>query len=515
MEILTHNLQKINMDNTLDDYQVYNIDDFIEKINRYTYGLNKIIPWTQNLTNGFILSGGLLYDAIIDRNKSLNSLMDIDLFFYGNSEYKLKTLSQILINLTDSGYKYLVGYNKSVVYIFIQGIPRIIQLIFTSKSNPEEIINSFDLTHLQSFWNGQNLYSKLITIRQFNDYKTLMNPTHNKIKPSRLIKYLKRGVDVNELLYNDYNFILDRKQHFEFKKQINQTKLYNDTDNLTKLDNKLSTVFKADFELYLSNIFWCKIITTDKLTHLINNNYYLIDNKIIVKEKNNNSDEIIELFGDLENYTKLVLEGDFDNTTKSFDLDLEDDVLEHVKLFDIYKLRYQTQRYVYIPCKIIQKWINLNNEYTFDLQITNNMVINYLIGLTDDVYNDLMTYEHIKKNNNNNNIYNIFTFPFRNSLTFPKIKSKYIDNNDDNEDNYDNEIMEQENNLNEYITNGIINEYGLIWKINIKQSIYMLYEIGTNLNIMCEISLYSNAGQMINQRVMFGLKLNPISFDEN
>lgn len=193
MEKLTIDLEKINLGDIDNTYQTHYVENFADKISEYTYGLDKVIPWTGNTANGFIWSGGLLYDAIIDRKASLNTLMDIDLFFYGNNEYKLKILSQILVNLTNDGYKYLVGFNKSVVYIFIQGIPRIIQLIFTAKSNPQEIINTFDLTHLQSFYNGSELYSLPITINGFQNRLTSINPTHNKVKPSRLIKYLKRG----------------------------------------------------------------------------------------------------------------------------------------------------------------------------------------------------------------------------------------------------------------------------------------------------------------------------------
>ena len=206
---------KINLDDIANTYKTHYVENFTNRISEYACGLDKVIPWTDNTTNGFIWSGGLLYDTIIDRKETLDTLMDIDLFFYGNNEYKSQTLSQILVNLTNCGYKYLVGFNKSVVYIFIQGIPRIIQLIFTAKTNPQEIINTFDLTHLQSFYNGSELYSLPITINGFKDKLTSINPTHNKVKPSRLIKYLKRGVRVDKLLYSDYNFILDDKQYWD------------------------------------------------------------------------------------------------------------------------------------------------------------------------------------------------------------------------------------------------------------------------------------------------------------
>jgi len=517
MDKLTIDLKKINLIDITNTYQTHFVKNFTDRISEYTYNLDNVIPWTSNTTNGFIWSGGLLYDTIIDRKDSMNSLMDIDLFFYGNNEYKLKILSQILVNLTNGKFKYLVGFNKSIVYIFIQGIPRIIQLIFTAKSSPQEIINTFDLTHLQSFYNGNELYSLSTTIDGFKNRLTSKNPTYDKVKPSRLIKYLKRGVNVDELLYSDYNFILDDKQYWDFRKHLKQTKIYQESNNLIINTNNQTVDFETYFEPILSLGFSCKIITKDKLKYLMDNNYCLNDNKIIIKEKNSNGIEFTDLLGDLKDYFKLDLAGNFNNLEKPFDLNLEDDVLEHTKIHNIYKLKYQTQKYIYIPCKIINinSYDNIDHiSYCVDFQITKLRVIDYLIGLTDDIYNDLITYEGIKKikkinkaNNNPN-----FTFPFINSLTFPKLKSKYKDDveNVNNEDEDKNKKV----NYNEYMTDGIVNEYGLVWRTKVSQEIIELYDIGTELYVMCEISLYSTMGQMADPLNMFGYKLKPYLFDK-
>lgn len=517
-------LEKINLDNSTSTYQTHYVENFTNKISEYTCGLDKVIPWTNDMTNGFIWSGGLLYDTIIDRKASLDTLMDIDLFFYGNNEYKLQTLSQILVNLTNCGYKYLVGFNKSVVYIFIQGIPRIIQLIFTAKTNPQEIINTFDLTHLQSFYDGSKLYSLPTTINRFKDKLTSINPTHNKVKPSRLIKYLKRGIRVDELLYSDYNFILDDKQHWDLRKHLVQTKIYQESNNLTINTNGQTIDFETHFEPILSLGFWCKIMTKDKLKYLIDNNYYLTDNKIIVKDKITNGVEFADLISDLEDYLKLDLAGNFDNLGEQFDLDLEDDVLEHIKIHNMYKLKYQTQKYIYIPCKIVNKHCWFNENY-FDFQITKLRVIDYLIGLTDDIYNDIIAYDGIIKNNNPNNLINAnnpinanylnFTFPFINSLTFPKLKSKYKDmGNEYDDDEDDDENKNKEVKYEEYMTDGIVNEYGLVWRTKVSQDIYELYDVGTELYVMCGISLYSTLGHMGGVGNMFGYKLKPYLFDK-
>lgn len=296
------------------------------------------------------------------------------------------------------------------------------------------------------------------------------------------------------------------------RKHLKQTKIYLESNNLTINTNSQTVNFETYFEPILSSSFWCKIITKDKLKYLIDNNYYLDDNKIVVKEKISNGVEFADLLGDLEDYIKLDLEGNFDNLGELFDLDLEDDVLEHAKIHNIYKLKYQTQKYIYIPCKIINKNCYFDESRCFDFQIIKPRVIDYLIGLTDDIYNDLITYGGIKKKNNANNNLN-FTFPFINSLTFPKLKSKYKDEDEDENEDED-EDENKKINYNEYMTNGIVNEYGLVWRTKVNQEIFELYDIGTELYIMCEISLYSTIGLMGGPLNMFGYKLKPYLFDK-
>jgi len=124
-------------------YNEYQNINFEKKLGKYTFGLDKVIPWEDS---NFVFSGGLLYDIITERFSQ--DLMDIDLFFYGSVESKIKTMNKLFDNLDKNQYSYLFGYNRSVIYIFIQGIPRIIQLIMTNKTNPESIINQFDLMEI-------------------------------------------------------------------------------------------------------------------------------------------------------------------------------------------------------------------------------------------------------------------------------------------------------------------------------------------------------------------------------
>jgi hypothetical protein len=461
-EILSNEILSNNF-----DFKEFKPKEFDQRISTYMCGLDKVIPWDKS---NFVFSGGLLYDAVIERKECLDTLADIDLFFYGTSEYKLDSFRQLLTNLDSYNYKYLIGINRSVVYIFIQGIPRIIQLIFTNKMSPNEIINSFDLTHIQSYWDGKKFYSKPITISQFASRKTEAN---FKVKPSRLIKYLRRGIDTTKLLYSDYDFVLDFKQFLNLHKYQKQIEFYNKTNNLSNKINPLTNQIEnflsnlEEFELELSIIFWCKIITKNKLDW--------------VKKNSNNIDEHnqIDFVGDIQNYTKLDTEGEFEQ--KPYELDLYDDTFEYKKQGYLNRITYSTQKNIYIPCQIIKK----SNKFKplFYLEITKPRVIDYLIGLSDDLEQELFNYTNPT---NKPDIQYRFTHHFQNSTSYPKIKS---DNN------------------------FTFNTFGLIYKCEIAEDKYELYSQGDNLHILFNISIYSMLN--IGQEPMFGWKLKPYLIEKN
>jgi hypothetical protein len=224
------------------NYIEYQCDNFFQKLGQYTFGLDKVIPWEDS---NFVFSGGLLYDIITGRFEQ--NLMDIDLFFYGDLKSKHNTINKLLDNLDKEQYYYLIGYNGSVIYIFIQGIPRIIQLIMTNKKNPEEIIDSFDVTHVMSYSDGKKIFSNPITIEQFVTKKTTIKIMHK----NRLIKYLERGLDCKDLLLKDYNFVINSEEKEKILKSHVQRKLYNSTYNLTRYPNELTS--QIDFTKFLQN----------------------------------------------------------------------------------------------------------------------------------------------------------------------------------------------------------------------------------------------------------------------
>ena len=347
----------------ISNYIEYQCDNFFQKLGQYTFGLDKVIPWEDS---NFVFSGGLLYDIVTERLD--HNLMDIDLFFYGDLESKHKTINKLLDNLDKEQYYYLIGYNGSVIYIFIQGLPRIIQLIMTDKKNPAEIVNSFDFTHVMSYSDGKKIFSNPVTIEQFETKKTIVKILHK----NRLIKYLDRGLNCKDLFLSNYNFIIHNEEKDKIIKSNLQKKLYNSTNNLTRYPNDLSSQINfTKFDKYhidLSNYFGCRV------------NYDKLDN--------HEFKENVNMFGAFANYMQI-------EPNKILSKSIKYDKCNNIEI-DNFQLSTNTNTQsgtllslynssIYIPCKFIKKEILSKDTINFTqniikifLELNEIEIINYL-----------------------------------------------------------------------------------------------------------------------------------------
>ncbi len=241
-------------------YKIFNMneqecDNFRKKLSQYTMSLSSIIPWEES---NFVFSGGLLYDIIIDRYNE--NLSDIDLFFYGSIESKITTINKLLDNLDKNEYNYLIGKKNSVINIFIQGIPRMIQLIMTDKTNPESIIDEFDLNHVKSYTDGDKLYCSTEFLNYFKTHETQYIPHIHK---NRIIKYFERGIIKHNILFDNkyHNWILKKQDTENYLSEKMQKNIYKKTQNLTKYLNGTQIDFNKFIsnQLDLNDIFNCTI----------------------------------------------------------------------------------------------------------------------------------------------------------------------------------------------------------------------------------------------------------------
>jgi hypothetical protein len=348
-------------------YNEYQCEGFKNKLGKYTFGLDKIIPWEDG---GFVFTGGLLFDILTDRFSQ--DLMDIDLFFYGSIENKIKTINKLCDNLDINQYSYLIGNNKSVIYIFIQGIPRIIQLIMTDKSNPESIINDFDMTHVMSYTDGNKLFCSSKTL-EYLETKSKQSIKNKYFHKNRIIKYIERGIVSQNIMLEKYNWVLnefDSNKYLSTKKQI---KFYKLTYNLTRYADGEQIIFskidKSKFNLY--DLFGCNV------------NYNKLDNHDFM--------EGVDMFGAFAQYMgvkkKEEILVDIENLNSSQSekyYSIGKYELIRGKLCGISNLYYMDrEKSLYIPCNFIKNdeiiHDNMNNKILkIYFEIKDHQIINYL-----------------------------------------------------------------------------------------------------------------------------------------
>lgn len=348
------------------DYLSVIYELFDDLLITHTYNLIKLIPFEES---NIIFSGGLLYECI--RNAPLSDkLFDIDLFLFGDKNKKITTYNKLISNLSNAKIEYVLGYYRSIVYIILKDIPRIIQLIFTEFETPSKIIDSFDFVHLQSYYDGSKIYTNFRSINYISNKTTDINYRPNI---SRYIKYDLRGVKLDNILYQEYDFVFGKMQYCKYLKNKQQTK--------------------------------------EKVVELYN-----------LEDKT----ELFKLFGlaKLEDLSSQVnLDGKF--THYAIDESIEDNEIKinyGIGGMNIYSL--ENQNYMYVKAKLIKVLEPIeftNSKYQLFFEFNNLRICNYLIGLIDEI-----KYHLDKLNDKKQKIR--YNHPFTNSLGYSfEDKNNYIE----------------------------------------------------------------------------------------
>lgn len=211
---------------------ITNIDTFIERFDEYTHGLFKKspnpevedgeeFPW-----QGVVIAGGSIMQMLRnDYRPRKNS--DIDMFIVA-SDYKAS--QDILKKLIRwwSGPKTYFGIRSSVIYLYIEDIPRSFQIICTSTKTPYQLISRFDTSQIQCCFFQSEYYNstkfpvwsfaentiqrikpsdshrqgKIVlctteAIKTFNTGLAILNPvSYGGSNPKRLIKCLISGFNI-------------------------------------------------------------------------------------------------------------------------------------------------------------------------------------------------------------------------------------------------------------------------------------------------------------------------------
>lgn len=239
----------------------------------FTCGLLKYIPLDYN---SMIFSGGLLFDAYYARvheTKStydLQELKDIDLFLFGSEEIKISNVQKIVGNLqlAYGAHKVFIGVSRAVCTICIVGLPRIVQIICTNYEKPEQVIDNFDMAHVAMYYSDKGFHATPFAKLSVQIKQVLQNPKCSKrAKPSRLIKYKSRGMDISEYI-KEFPFNIFNPD--AVYKKTSESLYYRQTKNLTIIGDKdiesdcEDVEFIKSMKIFLRNKLGLQFLTIDK-----------------------------------------------------------------------------------------------------------------------------------------------------------------------------------------------------------------------------------------------------------
>jgi hypothetical protein len=206
----------------------------------FTCGLFKMIPLD---SNSVVFTGGLLFDAYYAHvhqtkpNYYLQDLKDIDLFLIGTEENKISITTKIIKNLmlAYGDENVCTSIQHSVISIYIVGIPRIVQLICTNYSKPDEVIDSFDFAHVAMHVTGNGFYASPFAKMAVQLKKVLPNPNCGKrAKLSRLIKYASRGLNISDYVKE---FPITNNDASQIRKKSEEKIIFKNTKNLVDINH--------------------------------------------------------------------------------------------------------------------------------------------------------------------------------------------------------------------------------------------------------------------------------------
>lgn len=279
--------------------KISNMSDFKNKLNMYTFNLLDCIPLSKNI----LLSGGCLYNVIFE-NYDVNKFVDLDIFILKNKKIKKTILiTQILSNLIKKGYKCYCYVKKPVYYIFIDGLPRMIQLVFTNTTHVTDLIQNFDTSHTKLIYDGNDIIASYDMIKGilrdtsyfsrgnsiFRMHKILSKNLYVHVKNNNIQKLLKNDNYSNLTNYNEvikYENIVDFNE-IDYNEILNHETVINDI-NKSKFTNFSDLQTLA--ELYKFNIkkifIFENYINDQKLLEYLEKYHKLDKNLINIKLSN-------------------------------------------------------------------------------------------------------------------------------------------------------------------------------------------------------------------------------------
>ena len=241
-DILLHDLSNSNL---VYKSQVYSDSDFLfskhSYFNYYNEGEPVISPsfkknfnkYTENIFDDFnwsncVVAGGLA-NKITDKNFDANlrnglyELSDIDIFLYGKTYKKKQKIVYILNFMRDKLGRYYLGNYPNVLSLFFPEYHLEIQIVIGNYKSPLQIINDFDLSHLQMYYDGKTIRGTQENMIALETRTTKV--MKNKINIKLITKIYNSGFALvkTEYIAPLFKRIIGKIEDYHFKQKIDKT----------------------------------------------------------------------------------------------------------------------------------------------------------------------------------------------------------------------------------------------------------------------------------------------------
>lgn len=188
-----------------------NGSSFLEKA---PSGLTGSFPW-----ENVIMAGGSISVLLNDPNKNnIRPQSDFDFFIYGGETERIAAAKRLFDWFaTDQTTDVYYGIIGSVAHLYLVGFRHKIQIIITSYSSAYDVISHFDMSHIQSAFQGSDVICTAAAITTFRNRMTTFEYT-KCIRDDRLLKALLRGFNI-------------KKDKYIVENHIDMTNIINDKEN--------------------------------------------------------------------------------------------------------------------------------------------------------------------------------------------------------------------------------------------------------------------------------------------
>lgn len=447
----------------------------------FTYGLLKHIP---KKYDNYVHTGGSLHDILTHNFISLLRLketdvphfahniikeyvdenIDIDIFMYGSNNNNKLNLVLDFINSLHKKYLVSVDVDGCIVNIFIEGIPRTIQFVFTKEEKPFDIILNFDSTYIMLYYHQQTLFINQMCIMALETRTSIWckRKTINYIK--RLYKQINRNYKLgiaHKLIISPSNFYLcDEINYKKLKKEIEERKpkvrhllcLPKNSDDLGKFFSDLYTSEENHFyridntddynthEIFAVKELYKKLRDIQMLDINSMNNYGFSNEKCVMYNSKTGLTNDNDYIHSYENDSKIICI----NRHYTVYYEPRDRDVLGLRSY-IYNVDLDQHNLIFTNCRCISVYYNPLSVYKIaKIQIDpNSKVYNYIKFLLNRINNNCVKYnfmhitdmhsrvKHIvnscNMDENENNVIEIHmprAFKMRKNRTYPIIIAK-------------------------------------------------------------------------------------------